>query len=60
MNPLDYTIWGYFVSKVYATHHQSLEALKVPLMKEWSKFGVKCERAVRDGIPKRLKDVIKR
>ena len=60
LNPLDYAIWGYFESKVYATHHQSLEALQVPLIKEWSKVGVKCERAVRGAFPKRLKHVIKR
>ena len=59
-NQLDYAIWGYLKSKVFATHHQSLEALKVPLIKEWSKVGVKCVRAVRGVFPKRIKDVIKR
>ena len=28
LNPLDFGIWGYLESKVSATHHKSLEALK--------------------------------
>ena len=37
-NPLDFGIWGYLESKVSATHHKSLEALKTKLMKAWSKM----------------------
>ena len=38
LNPLDFGIWGYLESKVSATHHKSLEALKTKLQKEWSKM----------------------
>ena len=38
LNPLDFGIWGYLESKVSATHHKSLEALKTKLRKEWSKM----------------------
>ena len=31
LNPLDFGIWGYLESKVSATHHKSLEALKTKL-----------------------------
>ena len=34
LNPLDFGIWGYLESKVSATHHKSLEALKIKLQKE--------------------------
>ena len=38
LNPLDFGIWGYLESKVSATHHKSLEALKTKLRKEWLKM----------------------
>ena len=38
LNPLNFSIWGYLVSKVLATHHKSLEPLKTKLRKEWSKM----------------------
>ena len=38
LNPLNFGIWGYLESKVSATHHKSLEALKMKLRKEWSKM----------------------
>ena len=38
LNPLDFGIWGCLESKVSATHHKSLEALKMKLWKEWSKM----------------------
>ena len=31
LNPLDFGIWGFLKSKVSATHHKSLEALKMKL-----------------------------
>ena len=37
LNPLDFGIWG-LESKVSATHHKSLEALKTKLRMEWSKM----------------------
>ena len=38
LNPLDFGVWGYLESKVSATHHKSLEALKTKLRKEWLKM----------------------
>ena len=34
LNPLHFGIWSYFKSKVSATHHKSLEALKAKIQKE--------------------------
>ena len=38
LNPLDFGIWSYIESKVSTVRHQSLEALKVKLRKEWAKI----------------------
>ena len=38
LNFLDFGIWGFLESKVSATHHKSLEALKTKLRKEWLKM----------------------
>ena len=38
LNPLNFGIWSYLESKVSTVHHQSLEALKVKLQKEWAKI----------------------
>ena len=38
LNLLDFGIWGYLESKLSATHHKNLEALKTKLRKEWSKM----------------------
>ena len=36
LNRPGFGIWSYLESKVSATHHQSLEALKVKLQKKWA------------------------
>ena len=38
LKSLDFGTWGYLESKVSATHHKSLEALKTKLQKKWSKM----------------------
>ena len=38
LNPADFRIFSFLLSKVLAINHQSFEALKVKLQKEWAKI----------------------
>ena len=58
LNPLDFRIWSYLESKVSTLHHQSLEALKVKLRKEWAKILQKVIRDSCKAFSKRLQLVI--
>ena len=58
LNPLDFGIWSYLENKVLDTRHQSLEALKVKLQKEWAKVPQKVICDTCKAFPKRLQLVI--
>ena len=58
VNHLDFGNLSYLESKVSATHHQILEALKVKLQKEWAKVLQKVIRDTCKAFPKRLQLVI--
>ena len=50
--------WNLTLSKVWATHHQNLEALKVKLQNEWAKVTQKVIRDTCKDFPKRFQLVI--
>ena len=59
INPMDFAIWGILKSKVLATPHKSLDALKRKLIKEWDAIPEKVLRAAVDDVPKRLRACIR-
>ena len=58
LNPLDYSLWAFCESKVSASEHQSLNALKQKLTSEWNKIPQEVIRATCQSFPKRLQQVI--
>lgn len=58
LNPVDFAVWSILESKVSATHHTSLDALKKKLTKEWEKIP---KRVIRDSckaFSKRFQQVV--
>ena len=58
LNSLDFGIWRYPESKVSATHHKILEALKTKLRKKWSKMPQDVNRDSCRSFSRRLQLVI--
>ena len=59
LNPLDYSIWSILEKRVCSTPHQTLNSLKVKLMKEWDAIPQEMLHAVCNSFPDRLKAVVK-
>ena len=58
LNPLDYSVWSILESKVCRTH-DSLDNLKLELLREWALISQEVVRASFEDFECRLKSVIK-
>ena len=58
MNPLDFSVWSILESKVCRTPHDSLDNLKLELLREWALIPQKVLRASCEAFQGRLKSVI--
>lgn len=58
LNPLDFCIWGYMLSKIGSTAGMTLESFKAHLIKIWDEIPLEVVRASCDNFFVRMKKVI--
>lgn len=58
LNPLDFSIWGYMLSKVGSTHGLNLSSFKDRLIKIWDEIPEEVVRAACKSFYKRLRKVV--
>lgn len=59
LNPMDFCVWSVLEKNACGKPHQTVEALKRSLQREWAKLSMDVVRAAVESTTKRLKEVVK-